>query len=63
MRWSIEFQHEFETEIDAMDAGLQEALLGRLLVLAEFGPGLGEAKGRYAEWLNVCQHERAPIRP
>lgn len=44
MTWSIEFQHEFEMEFDAMDAGLQEALLGRLLVLAEFGPGLGRPK-------------------
>jgi len=28
MNWSIEFRHEFEVEFDAMDAGLQDALLG-----------------------------------
>jgi len=60
MNWSIEFQHDFEVEFDAMDNGLQEALLGRLLVLAEFGPELGRPK---VDTLNVHQHEGTQIRP
>ena len=61
MKWSIEFQHDFEVEFDAMDAGLQDALLGAAVGVGRIWPGARQAEGRYAEWLNVRKHEGTQI--
>lgn len=41
MPWQVRFHDEFETEFEALAEEVQDELLARLKVLAEFGPDLG----------------------
>jgi hypothetical protein len=41
MRWTVFLHAEFQVEFDALSAPVQNELLARLGVLAEFGPTLG----------------------
>jgi len=40
-RWDVEFYPEFEPEFDDLPEEVQDELLAKALLLAEFGPGLG----------------------
>ena len=41
MPWTVTLSDEFETEFEALDAGVQDTLLAYGRLLAEFGPHLG----------------------
>jgi hypothetical protein len=41
MQWDVEFYEDFEPEFDALAEEVQDELLAKALLLAEFGPELG----------------------
>ncbi len=41
MTWNVAFHPEFESEFDELPEDIQDELLARLKVLAQFGPQLG----------------------
>jgi hypothetical protein len=41
MQWDVEFHEDFEAEFDALAEEVQDELLAKALLLAEFGPELG----------------------
>jgi hypothetical protein len=41
MAWTVLFHDDFDTELAALDEGLQDELLAHAKLLAEFGPNLG----------------------
>jgi hypothetical protein len=41
MKWRVEFHEQFEPEFDALSDAVQDELLAKAILLAEFGPELG----------------------
>jgi len=53
MQWDVEFYREFEPEFDALAEEVQDELLAKALLLAEFGPELGRP---HVDTLNGSRH-------
>jgi hypothetical protein len=41
MNWVVEFENDFELELDALPQEVQDCIFAKATLLEEFGPGLG----------------------
>jgi hypothetical protein len=53
MKWEVEFHTEFELEFESLSEAIQDELLAKALLLAEFGSGLGRP---HVDTLNGSAH-------
>jgi hypothetical protein len=53
MEWQVEFHEQFDPEFDALSDSVQDELLAKAILLAEFGPELGRP---HVDTLNGSTH-------